>query len=258
MEDKKNNCLLCGGNLVYCDTPQKVECGLCHRIFESRAICENGHYICDECHSKNGIALILELCRHSKSRNPITIMKRLVAQPSIHMHGPEHHVLVGAALLTAYRNSGGNISLDTALKEMERRGKQVPGGACGFWGSCGAAVSTGMFLSIVTGATPLKKEEWGMANLMTSAALQSIGGLGGPRCCKRNSFTAIQEAVKFVRERLGIEMELPEEITCGFSSLNAQCKREECPYYPGGDKTAQKPRSSSKAEEGILRGQRSQ
>ena len=43
------------------------------------------------------------------------------------MHGPEHHVLVGSALLTAYKNCGGDLDLNEALSLMEERGKQVPG-----------------------------------------------------------------------------------------------------------------------------------
>ena len=45
---------------------------------------------------------------------------------------------------------------------MMNRGKAVPGGACGFWGACGAGISTGMFISIISGATPLKNEPWGL------------------------------------------------------------------------------------------------
>mgnify|MGYP006873675999 CR=1 FL=1 len=43
--------------------------------------------------------------------------------------------MVGAALLTAYKNAEGNIELKDALIEMMHRGKAVPGGACGFWGA---------------------------------------------------------------------------------------------------------------------------
>ncbi len=57
-----------------------------------------------------------------------------MAMPFCHMHGPEHHVMVGSALLTAYKNAGGEIDLSAALLEMQKRGKCVPGGACGFWG----------------------------------------------------------------------------------------------------------------------------
>ena len=71
------------------------------------------------------------------------ILNQMMSRPSCHMHGPEHHIMVGMALLTAYRNSGGNIDLKKALAEMSSRGRSVPGGACGFWGACGAGISTG-------------------------------------------------------------------------------------------------------------------
>lgn len=68
---------------------------------------------------------------------------------------------------------------------------------------------------------------------MTSRALGAVAELGGPRCCKRDSFTAAKEAVVFVKEKLGVEMELPEKITCSFSGENQQCLRKHCPYYRG-------------------------
>ena len=79
------------------------------------------------------------------------------------------------------------MSLEEALHEMMRRGGEVPGGACGFWGACGAGISTGMFMSIITGSTPLQTDAWGLSNQMTAAALAKIGEVGGPRCCKRDS-----------------------------------------------------------------------
>ena len=150
--------------------------------------------------------------------------------PGVHMHGPEHHVLVGSALLTAYKDAGGEIDLVTALSEMQSRGKKVPGGACGFWGACGAGVSAGMFVSIVTGSTPLANEAWGLSNKMTSAALNAIGEVGGPRCCKRDSYLAIVNAVDFVKKHLGVEMEL-DEIKCIHSSQNNQCIGRRCPFF---------------------------
>ena len=112
---------------------------------------------------------------------------------------------------------------------MQSRGKKVPGGACGFWGACGAGISAGMFVSIITGATPLANESWGLSNKMTSAALGAIGEVGGPRCCKRDSYLAITQAVKFVQENFGVEMEL-DEIKCTHSALNNQCIKERCPF----------------------------
>ena len=92
-------------------------------------------------------------------------------------------------------------------------------------------MSAGMFISIVTGSTPLKNDEWRLSNLMTAAALEKIGKIGGPRCCKRDSFLAVQTAVAFAQEHLGIQMELPSRIVCGFSPLNAQCIGGRCPFH---------------------------
>ena len=138
--------------------------------------------------------------------------------------------MVGSALLTAYKNAGGDIDLKPALYEMQKRGKQVPGGACGFWGACGAGVSTGMYFSIVLKATPLVGTAWGLSNQMTGKALESIGKNGGPRCCKRDSYLAIIEAAKFTEEHLGIQMEI-DEIHCSRSHLNNQCIQEKCPFH---------------------------
>ncbi len=57
--------------------------------------------------------------------------------------------MVGSALLTAYKNAGGEVDLKEALSEMQNRGRGVPGGICGFWGACGAGISTGMLYKVM-------------------------------------------------------------------------------------------------------------
>lgn len=226
-------CLVCGKSIIYFDKAKKMKCIMCHKTFESYASCEDGHFVCDECHAKKGIDMVMEECKNSTSKNPIVLLQKLMEDPYIYMHGPEHHVMVGAVLLTAYHNCGGEIDLDEALEEIRQRGGQYPGGSCGLWGACGAAVSTGMFMSILTKATPLTGKSWGMSNEMTAKALEEIAKLGGPRCCKRNSFTAVKVAAEYVRENMGIVMELPEKILCDFSAENKQCLKKHCPYNPG-------------------------
>ncbi|MFR9154969.1 MAG: DUF5714 domain-containing protein [Oscillospiraceae bacterium] len=71
-----------------------------------------------------GLDSIVELCLRETACDPVAIVERMMALPSCHMHGPEHHVMVGAALLTAYHNAGGDIDLSDALMEMLRRGKK--------------------------------------------------------------------------------------------------------------------------------------
>lgn len=181
-------------------------------------------------YNNNEIIMECAVCLSETSRNPIEILRKLMALPACHMHGPEHHVLVGSALLTAYKNAGGKIDLEKALLEMQERGKKVPGGACGYWGACGAGLSAGMFVSIVTGATPLSEDAWGLSNKMTSMALGAIGEVGGPRCCKRDSYIAVIKGVEFSRKYLGVEME-SDAVKCIHSEQNNQCIKSRCPFF---------------------------
>ena len=223
-----DECLICGAPLTYSKHDEVMECVLCRKKEHSKTVCRNGHYVCTECHTQ-GMDQIIGLCLTETAKDPVRIIQKMMELPFCHMHGPEHHVMVGAALLTAFRNAGGKLDLEKALGEMQSRGKQVPGGACGFWGACGAGVSAGIFVSIVTGSTPLAEEAWGLSNKMTASALGAIGEIGGPRCCKRDSYLAIIRAVEFVREHLGIEMELS-PVKCFHSAQNNQCIGERCPF----------------------------
>ncbi len=224
-------CLICKAPLEYLEEDAPMECSICHKKENSKTRCVNGHYVCNQCHTR-GMDRILELCLRDCSKNPIEILEQMMSLPFCHMHGPEHHVMVGAALLTAYKNAGGDLDLAKALSEMYRRGTEVPGGACGFWGACGVGISTGMYFSIVSQATPLAKEAWGLSNQMTSRALGRIGETGGPRCCKRDSYLAVLEAVEFTKEKLGVSMEAG-EIVCSRSAQNNQCIQKRCPFYGG-------------------------
>lgn len=227
--NSNGECLICKAPLEYLTTEVEMECCICHKREMSRTRCANGHYVCNECHTQ-GITDIIAYCLGETSKDPIHIVQQMMAMPFCHMHGPEHHIMVGSALLTAYRNAGGEVDLPATLIEMQKRGKAVPGGVCGFWGACGAGISSGMFISIITHSTPLTNEPWGLSNQMTATSLRNIGIVGGPRCCKRNSYLAILSAVDFVKEHLGIEME-KREIRCVHRGKNNQCIGERCPFY---------------------------
>ncbi len=230
-------CLICKAPLEYLTRDEVMECAICHKKEPSKTRCVKGHYVCSDCHTQ-GMDSIFGLCLSETSADPVAIVRKMMDLPFCHMHGPEHHVMVGAALLTAYRNAGGALDLETALHEMYRRGKAIPGGACGFWGACGAGIGTGQFLSIATASTPLSKEPWGLSIQMTAQALNSIGKIGGPRCCKRDSFLAILAAVDFTREHLGVEMTRTVPI-CSYSAKNNQCIGRRCPFSAAAGRKAE-------------------
>ncbi len=79
----------------------------------------------------------------------------------------------------------------------------------------------------------LAKESWGLSNLMTSKVLGEIRKIGGPRCCKRDSYLAILAAIDFVKQHFGVIME-KQQIVCIQSGVNNQCIGSRCPFTGAG------------------------
>ena len=111
-------CLICGAPLEYLQEEVLMECFFCHKKVRSLTRCVKGHYVCDECHS-GGMDAMVSVCLNEKSKDPIDIVEKLMSQKFCHMHGPEHHTMVGAALLTAYRNAGGEVDLEKLAKHFD-------------------------------------------------------------------------------------------------------------------------------------------
>ncbi len=232
-KDKVNNhikgCMICGEKLVYSKQSEMRQCHICQKEYQTNSPCSNGHYVCDSCHSLEAYDLLSYL-KNSVEKDSVKLLQQVLNHPSVHMHGPEHHFIVPCVLLTSFKNCGGNLDLEESLKEAITRGRKVPGGSCGNWGACGAAIGAGIFVSIVTGSTPLNKEAWSMPNLATSRCLERIASIGGPRCCKRTSFISIETAVDFADKYLGGRMEIS-KIQCNHSGINKECLKLDCPYF---------------------------
>ena len=92
-------------------------------------------------------------------------------------------------------------------------------------------------LGLATGSTPLSGPAGGLANQTTAEALRRIGAIGGPRCCKRDSFLAIGAAVDLCAARLGVEMDRPDRLVCLFYHRNPECLDTRCPFNPRFGKT---------------------
>ena len=174
--------------------------------------------------------LIIAECMKKSSTNPYEIFYAIAQEDYVKIHGPEHHVLDGACILTAFYNGGGNIDLHDALQKLMYEGLRMPGAACGLWGVCGAVTSIGAALAIIDGTGPLSTDDWGSHMEYTSAALAQLAQIGGPRCCKRDAFSSMEKAVEYIKKHYGITLNmLP--IKCDFSSNNEQCIGKRCPYH---------------------------
>ena len=175
---------------------------------------------------------IIEEIQEEKGCNPVRIFKNMARKEYISIHGPEHHILDGACILTAFYNAGGNIRLEESLDRIAREGLRMPGAMCGFWGICGAIASVGAALSIIDGTGPLSDDgTWGEHMKFTSRAIGELGKINGPRCCKRDAMIAFREGVSYINEHYSVSLEY-ENPLCEFSEQNQQCLREKCPFYP--------------------------
>jgi len=230
--EHRQGCLLCGAPLVYAVEAAPARCALCGDGQGSTARCRDGHFVCDACHSGSAKELIERVCRASDATDPVALATGLMRHPRLKLHGPEHHFLVPAALLTAWANARGTPGeKGRLLAEARRRSDTVVGGSCGFHGACGAGVGPGIFASLATGATPMARESWGLANGATARALGTIARLGGPRCCKRTTWLAILTGVRFARESLGVRLE-GRGPACEFADRNEDCLEDGCPFHP--------------------------
>lgn len=166
----------------------------------------------------------------SDSKNPILIAKNIMKNDFVNIHGPEHHFLDGVSFMVAFKNAGGKIELEKALEELANRTIKMPGAMCGYWGVCGSVTALGACLSIINGTSPLSTDEFYKDNMeFTSSVVEKMSKIGGARCCKRNAFLSLSTAVKFVKEKYNVEMEI-KEITCEFSSKNNECILSRCPF----------------------------
>ena len=176
---------------------------------------------------------IIDACLSAEGANPMAIFNKIALGEAVRMHGPEHHILDGACVLTAFYNAGGNIDLKSSLGRLAAEGVRMPGAACGLWGVCGAVTSIGAALAIIDGTGPLSVDDsWGSHMRFTSAALKALSEIGGPRCCKRDAIISMQTAVEYINSRYDVKLEC-DNFKCGFSNRNEQCLKVRCPFYCG-------------------------
>ena len=226
---EKVDCGVCGRPLMYDVETVTLVCALCGREESSLIRCPVGHFICDDCHGRPALDVLADVLRRSTSADPGAILEQAMAHPSVTMHGPEHHAIVPAVLVAAVANAGHPVP-DKALDRAVERGRRVPGGWCGSHGSCGAAIGVGIAVSVLTQATPLKGEERTLSLAATASALSHMLD-DGPRCCKRASRLAMESAVEFLHDRLGIELPSSPAGACAYVPRNKQCTEQACPYF---------------------------
>jgi hypothetical protein len=143
-------------------------------------------------------------------------------------------VLTPAVILTSLKNNkikkpDGNEITSFDIKEAIRRASKIPGGWCGFYGSCGAGMGSGVAISIFTGATPSTDTPRTLANQMTARSLNKIAD-NLEHCCKRSVRLSIIETLEFLNDKFDIDLGYKYQ-KCVFSTINKKCEKEKCPVF---------------------------
>lgn len=166
------------------------------------------------------------------SKDPIKLFTYIVKNFDIVMHGVIHHFLDGAVVLTCYSNIVEGYDLNAALDLLYTRTKTIAGASCGFMGVCGAVSSIGSANAIIFGTSyDSDTKEYKNNMKYTSSVLQHMSLIGGPRCCKRNAYVALEEEIKFMDQFYNIKFDKSEVEKCSFVKRNKECIYKRCPYF---------------------------
>ncbi len=226
----QSGCMVCGSELLYANEAEEKSCHFCGSRARTNAECRKGHYICDSCHQEEGVKVIRHICLNTRERDMISLLTTIRSHPAVPMHGPEHHGMVPGVILAAFRNSGGDISREVISAGIDR-GSKVPGGACGFWGSCGAAIGAGIAAALILDATPLTPSPRQQAQGFTAQILTAIAEITGGRCCQRETWLALVHTARLSSEFFDIQMQANTPLHCDQYRKNRECIRKQCPLW---------------------------
>ena len=172
------------------------------------------------------------IVRDHQGAKPAEMLEDVLGQgEGTPVHGVWHHALIGEILLVCLRNAGHPIT-DGLIDEVIDRGRQIPGGSCGFLGICGSLASAASAYSILLGSTPVATAPREQLLAFTDRLFARLSEIGGSRCCKKSSYVALEVAVEELAQ-LGFALSTEEfEGRCPFFASNDTCDGDACVYFP--------------------------
>lgn len=241
VEPYRGGCMICGAAITY-HRERELTCHYCGAVVMSAGSCDSGHFVCDVCHGAAAVEIIKRVCLASGETDAMALMRVIREHPAFAVHGPEHHSLVPAVILTALRNRGAPVDDGKIVTAIER-GRGVGGGACALLGVCGAASGLGIAVSLLLEADPLDGGKRQAVQQAAERALAAIAALNAPRCCQRDSWLALREAAELLPDVAGVSLGTVESFPCEQWRANAECIGVECPLWPAAVKVAASPES---------------
>ena len=175
---------------------------------------------------------ITDCCRGCESTDAVRIADRLMELEEVRMHGPEHHYLTAAAILTAYCNFH-HMEKKSILVKAYVRTNIIPAGVCAMYGCCGALMGAGAAAGILLFAHPFSAGDLRTVNQITAGIQSRLAEYGGPRCCKRAVRISVYEAVQGMNRYMGCRLPAA-MLDCTFYPGNKGCMGKKCEFFVPG------------------------
>jgi hypothetical protein len=190
------------------------------------------HFVCEKCSNITPFQFIKSKCINYRGNDPIALAIEIMNSPIIKMRGPEHHFIVPAVLLTCTHNLSGNpADLNAKLELVEKKVlNEIQSNCTWSFGNCGAAIGTGIFLSLFENLNSETDSEWYSSNSIIAESLRRVAESHAPRCCKRDTYISLETAAEFLLTKYNIHLPLSEG-RCTFSLRNNSCGKEDCEFY---------------------------
>lgn len=183
--------------------------------------------------------IVLDLLDWSEEKDPGRILMDSFADEDLAPWGPQHHVLLTAALLTAYRNNGYELNLTQALSSAIQGIKEVASCTCTHGNDCSLGKAAAVFLAIILEYSPHFSMDEKARNHHCQtlrdcclSAFPTVCRMGRRHCCKMHGFIAIEVTCRYLKEELGINLPLS-PIFCDLAVLHPECQFSYCPYFTG-------------------------
>jgi hypothetical protein len=230
VNDSKFSCVVCG-KMLHETAGETLQCTYCGQREKSDFTCENNHYVCEPCRICTPTEIIHKTCLACPLDDPLSLANLLMHHPAFPMFGPEHHLLVPAILLTVAHNAGHEVALDSLLRRSMKRAARFGLGSCASMGVCGAAVGVAIAVSLLIGADYTKPKERKTVLQASASALTAMTSLPAPRCCKASVYSSLSVGTAYLRREMGLSIPSFSCPTCQFQEHNAECMRNECPFF---------------------------
>jgi hypothetical protein len=222
--------MCCGSQILYLEQDLEKACYYCGNMSPANAVCEKGHFVCDNCHSGDAVDVVKHICLTTRETDMIDLMNTIRSHPSIPLHGPEHHFMLPGVMVSTYRNLGGNVNHQDITTAIDR-GKSVPGGTCAFWGACGAPLGAGIAFGIMIKSNPIKPVERQIVQKITGKIIDKLGTLRASRCCQRETWTSLKMVALFSKEFLPIPLRAEGSTRCFQKKFNKECPGKPLPFF---------------------------